>query len=892
LTLTAFFERRKQDLSIDFIERRIIGRRYQRQDCISERRRLATQVRVYEREFLPIKVRLQGSGEKVTANAHDISPVGVHISGDVVLNPGTSVVLKFYFGDNVSYLCFPGRVIYCRHSNYDEISSKHSIGIGFSLSRPGEEEILISIIQDIRQRATTQQEALVSLIVSEDSLIHEKVDSYRGGSSQQYITSNMKLESRDISEWVKPSNGDDDFCDRRFSSRITVALSGNMEFKDPSSRNIIYLPIEMINLSDGGASITSSRLIDTPVDANLELYFPPSSESVRTSGRIVWNHSKILDPLTKESRFLYGIQFARLGNHAQNQIGQFLSQQMLFRERLNERRVKTTIVSELIYFKNRDGENIVGFYDHLRDCDVSNNPFVIIPPAYGETKKEALSFSWYLARNGFNVIRYDNTHHVGESDGTIYNTTFMKMKTDLLSALDYVSQLGCKKVGVVAASLSARSAIKAASEDRRINLMICITPVIDLKSTLKMIYNYDIIEACVKDKSWISTNVLGFDVNRNFVDTAINDNFHHLQSAMNDLRDVSIPVIFLAANNDPWININDIKKAYRIIRSSQKEIFMIPGTMHRLEENPKVVKGVKKQIARSCLKYLCNQDTVNITEPDIREIVIQNRIERERTKYFKNQQREDEKKFWKNYLSKFKYIVNIHHYWNLLHRIFESLGKIKQGEMILDAGCGNGSFGAFLLVNIMYKNQNIIFQKSLPLFSYVGVDFVDGALKEATSMQKNLHLEMIEKIGTRRLVSYSHVLGDLNESLTFKSDSFDKICCNLVVSYMQNPLFTLKELARVLRSKGRLVVTSLKPHADLTEIYRNFIKVAESDEEIEEAWKLLNNAGAIKCKEAEGYYNFFSEKQLTVMLNMAGFKRIQSSKVLANQAVLIVCEKD
>ena len=892
MTLTAFYERRKQDLSIDFIERRIIKRRYQRQEGVTERRRLSSKVRVYEREFLPIKVRLHGKGEYVTANAHDISPVGVRISGDVVLIPGTSVALKFYFGDNVSYLCFPGQVIYCRPVHHDEISNKHTMGIRFSLSRPGEEEILISIIQDIRQRATKNKEALVRVIVSENYLSQETMDTNVEILSVPDGKSHMKLLSSDALEYVESAEGEDGLFDRRFDNRITVNISGTMEMKVPSSGDALSLTVNTINLSAGGAAITSDKFIHTAVNADLELNFHPDSEAISASGRVVWNHSTYLDPLTKTYRYVYGVQFTRLGDQAQHEIGQLLCKQIFSREPLNDRRVKTTIVSELIRFKNRDGETIVGFFDHLRDCDVSNKPFVLVPPAYGETKKEALSFSWYFVKNGFNVIRYDNTHHVGESDGKIYDTTLKKMKTDLLSALDYISALGCKKVGVVAASLSARPAIKAASEDRRINLMICITPVIDLQSTLKMVYNYDIIEACIKDRSWISTNVLGFEVNRNFVDTAIHDKFHHLQSTMDDLREVSIPVIFLAVHNDPWININDIKKAYGVIGTSQKEIFMIPDAMHRLEENPKAVKGVKKQIVRSCLKYLCNLDTVNIAEPELREMVIQNRIERERRKSIKNKQREDEKRFWKSYLSKFKYIVNIHHYWNLLQLIFESLGKIKEGEMILDAGCGNGSFGAFLLVNVMYKNKNNLLKQPLPLFSYVGVDFVDSALKEATSVQKSIHLEFIEKIGTRCLVSYSHILSDLNDPLNFKNDSFDKICCNLVISYLRNPLFTLKELARVLRPKGRLVVTSLKPHADLTEIYRNFMQVAESDEEIEEAWRLLNNAGAIKCKEAEGYYHFFSEKELTVMLNMAGFKRIRNNKVLANQANLMVCEKD
>ena len=95
--------------------------------------------------------------------------------------------------------------------------------------------------------------------------------------------------------------------------------------------------------------------------------------------------------------------------------------------------------------------------------------------------------------------------------------------------------------------------------------------------------------------------------------------------------------------------------------------------------------------------------------------------------------------------------------------------------------------------------------------------------------------------------------------MPFPDDFFDQICCNLGVSYLQTPEKVVAELCRVLRPGGKLVVSSLKPNADLSEIYRNFVVVAENEEQIAQARKLLSNAGAIKVKEVRGFTIFIQK---------------------------------
>ncbi len=128
--------------------------------------------------------------------------------------------------------------------------------------------------------------------------------------------------------------------------------------------------------------------------------------------------------------------------------------------------------------------------------------------------------------------------------------------------------------------------------------------------------------------------------------------------------------------------------------------------------------------------------------------------------------------------------------------------------------------------------------------------------------------------------------------MPFPDDFFDQICCNLVVSYLQTPANVVAELCRVLRPGGKLVVSSLKPNPDLSEIYRNFVVVAENEEEIAQARKLLSNAGAIKVKEARGLYYFYSEGELRRLFRKCGLRQIRVLRSFGDQANVIIGRKN
>jgi ubiquinone/menaquinone biosynthesis C-methylase UbiE len=132
---------------------------------------------------------------------------------------------------------------------------------------------------------------------------------------------------------------------------------------------------------------------------------------------------------------------------------------------------------------------------------------------------------------------------------------------------------------------------------------------------------------------------------------------------------------------------------------------------------------------------------------------------------------------------------------------------------------------------------------------------------------------------------------DLNRPLPFRDHQFSRVICNLVLGYLDDPMSSLLELVRVLSPDGLIVVTSLKPYADLIEIYKNFMLRTDLPEEIEEAERLLNTACKIKQAEGDGLFRSFQPDEIAMLLIMSGASEPQVSSTFGNQAYIVAAKK-
>lgn len=554
--------------------------------------------------------------------------------------------------------------------------------------------------------------------------------------------------------------------------------------------------------------------------------------------------------------------------------------------------VGDSIITDFISFNREDGKRIIACHDHIlsasRDAEI-----VIIAPGYGETKRDYLSLAYYLAANGFDVIRYDATNHVGESDGSEVRTSLKSFYYDLKTVVSSVSsRYPGKRIGLICSSLSKRVAVRFISENPNcISLLVSIVGIVNLRDTLNSVYSEDMIGSCMAGRRWETTDVLGIRVEGRFLEDAIRDNYHDLESTIADLNNLSCPTVFLVAEQDAWVSFNDIKAVYEKLVSQNgqhnTEFHVLPDTPHNIFSNTSNIKTVLSTVVKSCSKFLKDKyiECNDVAHPPIRAIAAQNRLEKNRLKSCIKSNKESEAEFWEEYLNSYYVLHKSPDFSRYLQDLYDSLG-LKPGQHIelLDAGCGNGHFGAFLLSRS--ANQN-----TAPIkLSYTGLDLIQSALDKASATHQSLLKEYSEK-GISLHADLNYICADIENIELGQPPTYDAICMSLVLSYLKNPLDILTKLSGILKKDGVISISSLRPHCDLSMIYKNFVRHANSEGDLVEARNLLSNAGIIRRKESHGLYRFFSEQEMRGLLLAAGFRRIKSMPSFGNQAFVAYATK-
>jgi SAM-dependent methyltransferase len=212
--------------------------------------------------------------------------------------------------------------------------------------------------------------------------------------------------------------------------------------------------------------------------------------------------------------------------------------------------------------------------------------------------------------------------------------------------------------------------------------------------------------------------------------------------------------------------------------------------------------------------------------------------------------------FWDLYSRVYGGVYQLIPYRNLLWDAYEAL-ELEEGMRVLDAGCGTGNF------------EHFISTKPLPQIVVDGVDGSPGMLAMASRRCRDLGF-----------VRFSLV--NLNEQLPFDDNTFDRVVSINVLYALDRQEYAVREMLRVLKPEGRLVVSSPLPTYRVSPMVvdhlrrirnvwgyrRRAIRMAES------LWVLMTNGLAqwvlndliIDSRESEGLYKSLTEGDLEALL--------------------------
>ncbi len=557
--------------------------------------------------------------------------------------------------------------------------------------------------------------------------------------------------------------------------------------------------------------------------------------------------------------------------------------------------ITAPIESQRLSYLNKTGRKIIAYYDSLAGTEIE--PYIVVVlPKYGETKKNNLQLAFTMAANGLHVLRFDHTCHVGESEGAMTDFTLPGAVDDVLTTLDFVQEhFGVKKVVLVSSSLSSRSALRAAALDSRIRKLVCLVGVFNVSYTLREVYREDLVANHIDGKTWGVADILGHEIDfDNFLRELVKANMHDLQGTIYDLSRTSASAAYFGAENDPWVDREEV--ALALGRRRDSEVHLVAGAMHEVRENQEKGVEVYDDIVRACFLEGRPEDSV-ILRPEKKPLLRQNKIERDYLRKAKEKDFEPETDFWGSYLEKYSLLDRVDDYRRYLDTVGDLLGRIDGGDIVLDAGCGNGLFGVWLIRDVLSRNGQGAGYQGPPV--YVGLDLTCKGLSDAMMQHcdaqkpSNGHGALLPDFiyGCMDLDVFSDPENKGELAVEFGENTFDKVCCSLLISYLKEPQRLIDKLYKILKPGGTLVVSSMKPFCDMSMIYRDFMDQKVSAGELEMGRDLLRAAGKIKIKEELGYYVFFSGEEMSAMADDAGFRRIEFRECFGGQAHVVKAEK-
>lgn len=219
---------------------------------------------------------------------------------------------------------------------------------------------------------------------------------------------------------------------------------------------------------------------------------------------------------------------------------------------------------------------------------------------------------------------------------------------------------------------------------------------------------------------------------------------------------------------------------------------------------------------------------------------------------------------WPTYSKFYDQLLSTPLYLELMNRVVEEI-CLGNPSNLLDAGCGTGN----LEVRLADK--------------YVRIQ----ALDSSTEM-----LRIAMKKATSNRVQFT--VADMNESLAFPSGFFDRIAVVHAIYAVNDPLFTLRELFRVLDSGGKIVIVNPKKGADTSRILQgNLTRLKGWQKPLFRLRMLLITALNKKIINAgrSGVFHFWDESDWKASLSNVGFSQISVSSVYENQDYLVTAKK-
>ena len=564
---------------------------------------------------------------------------------------------------------------------------------------------------------------------------------------------------------------------------------------------------------------------------------------------------------------------------------------------------------DVVEYLNNRGQRIRAIINHTGDF--RGAPAVVIPPAWGRTKETMLPLAATLIRmfekagQPLVVLRFDGTNRRGESyidprysnPGDEYlGFRFSQAVDDITASLDFLehdSRFGTREMVLLTISMGAIEGRRAIAQETRDRLKgwVSLVGMVDLQSGLRSVSGgVDYAYGLAQGLKFGRHELVGVTAD---MDLTGGDAFEHrlvlFEDAKRDMERIKIPITWLHGRYDAWMDLDRVRNLLSAGDIRERRLIEVP-TGHQLRSSRQALETFQVT-SREVSSMLLGRELEHAL-PDLATLEGHSKAERSRRPKISV----DLRAFWRDYLLGrdrnlgIELMTATSAYRRLMSLQLERLG-LERSQHVLDLGSGAGDF-PLRLVESCGADMNL---------RVTEVDFVTEALRRGrTRLQDHLKLAT-----TTNQISTASVAANLDIStgvhIPLGDEIADAALLSLLISYLEDAEGLVREVARVLRPGGRLVLSSLSRDADISKIYVDGIAELPPDRvqalfgetgmnEFGELQRwFLSDAAKLLDLEEEGRFRFWDADELADMVAAAGFEHVRSEPSFGDppQAVVI-----
>ncbi len=671
--------------------------------------------------------------------------------------------------------------------------------------------------------------------------------------------------------------------DRREAIRVKLSLPVRLEnFGGDTGARFLGLAI---NISRGGACL-QVKVLREALASTITIHFAPPSDSgyreshqptapdTALSADVLWSIPDPsapgeLRPSAQSHALRIGVRFHGLTPYAEHEVNRVVSQHLGSQLELGEPLERTLVVSATRECRNPRGQTIVISDDRPRRPLAPETPVVIVAPGFGQLKIDYVALSFYLAQNGLRVLRYDPTNHLGQSEGELQSTTMRSFQGDLTEMVRYVrTTWPSAPVTVLASDLAASSALKAVGENTVVDLLLLLNPVLDLRALFTAVHGHDLVADYEYGLRRGFGNLFGLNVQIDqFVADASAGSFATAASILESAGNIRNPVILI---HSPGRFMEAEETANQLLSSLgphgaavslPSDLAVLHSGVNPLSEFSAVLGRIRQTVSPQAV-------STDTQQPSRREIARQRRIEAERLRarhYVSHASREALRTAWSQHLP---LLANVSGYWRFLDDLYRALSPVAPAERVLELGCGQGELARAIVMNQAYRSRYETWSPSPPAL-YVGVErtleLAATAGRTTESYRRELDAVFEGTLSARPPVTMEWLCCNWDEPLPLPDETFDRVVCNLGLSFVRSPLHLVRELFRLLRPTGRLILSCFRPETDISPIYRRDLRASGQDEFDPQAQAALQFAARLREALRRGLLHSFDRYDLSAL---------------------------